>query len=76
METITLKRAIQIIAIHGNLDEIFYFFKELGHKPNYKLRDLKDGDVLKSSACILVSKKSLLSKKKQLRLFLGKIKKI
>jgi hypothetical protein len=42
METITLKRAIQIIAIHGNLDEIFYFFKELGHKPNYKLRDLKD----------------------------------
>jgi ATP phosphoribosyltransferase len=40
-----------------------------------KLRDLKDGEVLKSSACILVSKKSLLSKKKQLRLFLGKIKK-
>ena len=42
METVTLKRAIQIIAIHGNLNEIFYFFKELGHKPNYKLKDLKD----------------------------------
>jgi hypothetical protein len=42
METITLKRAIEIIKIHGNLDEIFYFFKECGHKPNYKLKDLKD----------------------------------
>jgi len=29
METITLKRAIFIICTHGNLDEIFYFFKEL-----------------------------------------------
>ena len=42
METITLKRAIEIIKIHGNLDEIYYFFKELGHKPNYKLKDVKD----------------------------------
>ena len=42
METITLKRAIEIIKIHGNLDEIFYFFKECGHKSNYKLKDLKD----------------------------------
>ena len=25
-----------------NLDEIFYFFKECGHKSNYKLKDLKD----------------------------------
>ena len=42
METITLKRAIEIIKIHGNLDDIFYFFKECGHKSNYKLKDLKD----------------------------------
>ena len=49
METITLKRAIEIIKIHGNLDEIFYFFKECGHKSNYKLKDIDlidaDGDV-------------------------------
>ena len=38
---ITLKRAIQIINQHGNLDEIYYFFKELGHKKEYKLKDVK-----------------------------------
>ena len=41
METITLKRAIQIINQHGNLDEIYYFFKELGNKKEYKLKDVK-----------------------------------
>ena len=41
-----------------------------------KLRNLKDGNILKSSACILVSKKSLIRKRKELKLFLEKIKKI
>jgi len=41
MTIITLKRAIQIINQHGNLDEIYYFFKELGHKKEYKLKDVK-----------------------------------
>jgi len=40
MTIITLKRAIQIINQHGNLDE-YYFFKELGHKKEYKLKDVK-----------------------------------
>ena len=39
-----------------------------------KLRVLKDGFILRSSACLLVSKKSLKNKKSQLKLFLKKIK--
>ena len=42
MKIITQAKAIEIITIHGNLDEIYYFFKELGHKKEYKLKDLKD----------------------------------
>ena len=40
--TITLKRAVSIIRQHGNLDEIEDFFKTLGKKKVYKLKDLKD----------------------------------
>ena len=39
--TITLKRAVFIIKQHGNLDELDSFFKELGRKKTYKLKDLK-----------------------------------
>tara|TARA_A100001011_G_scaffold157832_1_gene166324 strand:- start:954 stop:1649 length:696 start_codon:yes stop_codon:yes gene_type:complete len=43
-----------------------------------KLRILKDGVILRSSACLLISKKSLKDrkKKKKLKLFINKIKKI
>ena len=40
--TITLKRAVFIIKQHGNLDELEVFFKTLGRKKVYKLKDLKD----------------------------------
>jgi ATP phosphoribosyltransferase len=40
-----------------------------------RLRVLKDGLILKSSACILVSRQSLKNKKKQLKILLSKIKK-
>jgi alkyl hydroperoxide reductase subunit AhpC len=40
--TITLKRAVFIINQHGNLNEINYFFKELGRKKVYKLSDVKN----------------------------------
>ena len=42
-----------------------------------KLRTLKDGDILKSSACILVSKKSLRDKykKEAIKKLLNKVKK-
>jgi hypothetical protein len=36
--TITLERAIKIITQHGNLNEIYDFFKQLG---DYKLKDVK-----------------------------------
>ena len=39
------------------------------------LRALKDGLILKSSACILVSRQSLKNKKKQIKILLSKIKK-
>jgi hypothetical protein len=39
--TITLKRAVFIIKQHGNLDELDDFFKTLGKKKVYKLKDLK-----------------------------------
>jgi len=42
METITLEKAIKVINQHGCLNEIYYFFKELGHKREYKLKDLKE----------------------------------
>jgi hypothetical protein len=34
--TITLERAIKIIIQHGNLNEIYDFFKQLGTKKDYK----------------------------------------
>ena len=40
--TITIKKAVSIIRQHGNLDEIEDFFKTLGKKKVYKLKDLKD----------------------------------
>jgi len=42
METITLKETIIVIKQHGNLDEIFDFFKNFGTKDIYKLKDVKD----------------------------------
>ena len=36
MTIITLKRAIQIINQHGNLNEIYDFFKQLGTKKDYE----------------------------------------
>jgi hypothetical protein len=42
METITLEKAILIIKQHGNLNEIYDFFNQLGTKKDYKLNDLKD----------------------------------
>jgi hypothetical protein len=39
--TITLERAIKIITQHGNLNEIYDFFKQLGTKKDYKLKDVK-----------------------------------
>ena len=39
--TITLEQAINIIRLHGNLDEINDFFNQLGTKNNYKLKDVK-----------------------------------
>ena len=39
--TITLKRAVFIINQHGNLNELNDFFKELGKKKVYKLKDVK-----------------------------------
>ncbi|QOI68921.1 hypothetical protein Lederberg_28 [Pelagibacter phage Lederberg EXVC029P] len=41
MQTITIEKTILIIKQHGNLDEIFYFFKEYGNKQQYKLQDVK-----------------------------------
>jgi hypothetical protein len=40
--TITLERAIKIITQHGNLNEFYYFIKELGNKKEYKLKDVKN----------------------------------
>jgi hypothetical protein len=40
--TITLKRAVSIIRQHGNMDEIEDFFKTLGKKKVYKLKDVKE----------------------------------
>ena len=37
---ITLERAIKIITQHGNLNEIYDFFKQLGTKKDYKLKDI------------------------------------
>jgi hypothetical protein len=42
METVTIERTILIIKQHGNLDEIYSFFKELGIKKIYKLSSVKD----------------------------------
>tara|TARA_R100000322_G_C5311579_1_gene157914 strand:- start:47 stop:184 length:138 start_codon:yes stop_codon:yes gene_type:complete len=39
--TVTLEQAINIIRLHGNLDEIYDFFNQLGTKKNYKLKDVK-----------------------------------
>jgi len=39
--TITQAKAIEIITIHGNLNEFYYFIKELGNKKEYKLKDVK-----------------------------------
>ena len=39
--TITLEKAILIIKQHGNLDEIYDFFNQLGTKKDYKLKDVK-----------------------------------
>ena len=39
--TITLKRAVFIIKQHGNLDELDNFFKTLGKKKVYKLKEVK-----------------------------------
>ena len=41
-----------------------------------KLRNLKDGSILKSSACLLVSKKSLKNKKMEINKFFSKIKNV
>ncbi len=41
MKIITQAKAIEIITIHGNLDEFYYFIKELGNKKEYKLKDVK-----------------------------------
>jgi hypothetical protein len=41
MKIIT-KPAIEIITIHGNLNEFYYFIKELGNKKEYKLKDVKN----------------------------------
>jgi len=39
--TITLEKAILIIKQHGNLNEIYDFFNQLGTKKDYKLKDVK-----------------------------------
>ena len=36
-----MNEAIKIITLHGNIDEFFYFIKELGNKKEYKLKDVK-----------------------------------
>ena len=41
MKIITQAKAIEIITIHGNLNEFYYFIKELGNKKEYKLKDVK-----------------------------------
>ena len=41
MKIITQAEAIKIITLHGNIDEFFYFIKELGNKKEYKLKDVK-----------------------------------
>ena len=41
MKIITQAKAIEIITIHGNLNEIYDFFKQLGTKKDYKLKDVK-----------------------------------
>ena len=41
MKYISLKRAVYIIFKHGNLNEINDFFKILGRKKEYKLKDVK-----------------------------------
>ena len=40
--TITIKKAVSIIRQHGNMDEIEDFFKTLGKKKVYKLKDVKE----------------------------------
>ena len=42
MKKITQAEAIKIITLHGNIDEFFYFIKELGNKKEYKLKDVKN----------------------------------
>ena len=42
MNYISLKRAVYIIFKHGNLNEIDDFFKILGRKKEYKLKDVKN----------------------------------
>ena len=42
MKIITQAKAIEIITIHGNLNEFYYFIKELGNKKEYKLKDVKN----------------------------------
>jgi len=40
--TITLEKTILIIKQHGNLDEIYDFFKSFGTKQSYNLKDVKN----------------------------------
>jgi hypothetical protein len=40
--TITLEKTILIIKQHGNLNEIYDFFKSFGTKENYNLKDVKN----------------------------------
>ena len=42
MKIITQAKAIEIITIHGNSNEFYYFIKELGNKKEYKLKDVKN----------------------------------
>tara|TARA_Y100000004_G_C8752685_1_gene343098 strand:+ start:148 stop:324 length:177 start_codon:yes stop_codon:yes gene_type:complete len=39
---ITLEKTILIIKQHGNLDEIYDFFKSFGTKQSYNLKDVKN----------------------------------
>ena len=41
MKIITQAEAIKIITLHGNIDEFYFFIKELGNKKEYKLKDVK-----------------------------------
>ena len=62
MKIITQAKAIEIITIHGNLNEFYYFIKELGNKKEYKLKDLKelrDNGVLTDEEFVKAKKKLL-----------------